>query len=198
MDINLPKPTTKQVNHYLEKWTTLDNYVQQEKAVTKLFGLMPNNNDITEILLKASVVNDFYSTNIFSVYSVAKHILNIQDVDLRLKNGDLSLVEELQKVIISDTEKNFYSFATKYCSHHNPEMFPIYDSYVDKILCAFNKAYSFSKFARAELRDYAEFKRVLLDFQSKFELTEFTIRELDRYLWLLGKEHFSKTKELSM
>ena len=194
MNSKLPMPTVKQVNHYLEKLTHFDNYVQQEKAVIQLFALMPNNTDMTEVLLKASVLNDFYSTNIFSVYSVAKHILSIQDLDLRLKNGDLSLVGELQKVIISGTEKNFYSFATKYCSHHNPEMFPIYDSYVDKVLWAFNKAYSFSKFTRTELRDYAEFKRVLLDFQSKFELTGFTIRELDQYLWLLGKEHFSKAK----
>ncbi len=194
MGIKLPKPTSKQVNYYLEKWTHFDNYVQQEKAVIKLFALMPNNTDMTEVLLKTSVLNDFYSTNIFSVYSVAKHILSIQDLDLRLKNGDLSLVGELQKVTISDTEKNFYSFATKYCSHHNPEMFPIYDSYVDKVLWAFNKVYRFSTFTRTELRDYAEFKRVLLDFQSKFELTGFTIRELDQYLWLLGKEHFSKAK----
>ncbi|MGQ9445508.1 hypothetical protein ACTHGP_08910 [[Pasteurella] aerogenes] len=194
MGIKLPKPTTKQVNHYLEKWTHFDNYVQQEKAVIKLFALMPNNTDMTEVLLKTSVLNDFYSTNIFSVYSVAKHILSIQDIDLRLKNGDLSLVGELQKVTISDAEKNFYSFATKYCSHHNPEMFPIYDSYVDKVLWAFNKADPFSTFTRTELRDYAEFKRVLLDFQRKFKLTSFTIRELDQYLWLLGKDHFSKAK----
>lgn len=82
MGIKLPKPTTKQVNHYLEKWTHLDNYVQQEKAVIKLFALMPNNTDMTEVLLKTSVLNDFYSTNIFSVYSVAKHILDFYRFDL--------------------------------------------------------------------------------------------------------------------
>jgi hypothetical protein len=36
-------------------------------------------------------------------------------------------------------EINFYSFATKYCSHHKPEMYPIYDSYVDKMLGYFKK-----------------------------------------------------------
>lgn len=29
---------------------------------------------------------------------------------------------------------NFYSFASKYCSHHNPLDYPIYDIYVDEVL----------------------------------------------------------------
>ncbi|OOF36386.1 hypothetical protein [Rodentibacter heidelbergensis] len=194
MNVKLPKPTSQQVNYYIEKGKSLDNYVQQEKALNKLFDLMPNNHDVSEVLLKCSTLNDFYSTNIFSVYSVAKHILTIQKFDLRLKNGDLSLVNELQNVTISGVEKHFYSFATKYCSHHNPEMFPIYDSYVDKVLWEFNKEHSFSKFKRTDLKNYIEFKRVLVDFKNYFKLNEFTIKELDQYLWLLGKEKFSKTK----
>lgn len=193
MNSKLTRPTVEQVNNYLEKWTHLDNYIQQEKAVRKLFTLMPNNTDMTDVLLKASILNDFYSTNIFSIYSVAKHILSIQDFDLRLKNGDLSLVGELQRVIISNTEKNFYSFATKYCSNHNPEDFPIYDSYVDKVLWAFNKEYAFTKFSRKELKNYVNFKKVLVDFQNYFELNQFTIRELDTYLWLLGKDLYQES-----
>ena len=33
---------------------------------------------------------------------------------------------------INGKKKNLYSFASKYCSHHNPEAYPIYDSYVDE------------------------------------------------------------------
>lgn len=44
----------------------------------------------------------------------------------------MKLVPDMQKVEINGVVKNFYSFATKYCSHHNPLDYTIYDSYVDK------------------------------------------------------------------
>ncbi|MDE8719163.1 hypothetical protein PZH37_19535, partial [[Eubacterium] siraeum] len=86
--------------------------------------------------MKVVALNDFYITNIFSVYPVAKHILSL-DIDTRLKAGDVSLVSDIQKVTINGVEKNFYSLATKYCSHHRPLDYPIYDSYVEKVLCYF-------------------------------------------------------------
>lgn len=58
-------------------------------------------------------------------------------IDERLMAGDVTLVSDIQKVVINGVEKNFYSFATKYCSHHRPLDFPIYDSYLDKVLCFF-------------------------------------------------------------
>ena len=93
----------------------------------------PKNTDITDILLKVSTLNDFYSTNIFSVYPVAKHILSL-GIDARLKAGDVTLVNDIKQIAINGTERNFYSFASKYCSHHNPLDYPIYDSYVDVVL----------------------------------------------------------------
>lgn len=189
---DLKKPTVEQISFYLNKLQTLENYALQEKALTKLFRLFPKNQNIEDVLLKSSILNDFYSTNIFSIYSVAKHILTIPAVDERLTKGDLTLVDEIKTLTINGKVKNFYSFATKYCANHNPEAFPIYDSYVDKILVALNKQYSFAKFKRADLKDYAKFKEILLAFQKQFELKQFSLRELDIYLWLLGKEVFSK------
>ena len=87
--INLEKPSAKQVKHYLAKHETLENYVLQEKALEKLFNLFPHNTDINDILLKSSTLNDFYSTNIFNTYAVAKHILAIPNLDNRLKQGDI-------------------------------------------------------------------------------------------------------------
>ncbi|QIW16844.1 hypothetical protein A4G20_03385 [Pasteurellaceae bacterium RH1A] len=191
----LPKPTIQEVEKYLAQWDTFENYTLQEKALNKLFfELSPENKDVSDILIKASSLNDFYSTNIFSIYPVAKHILGIKNLDKRLKAGDESLVNELAKITIGEKKKNFYSFATKYCSHHNPEVFPIYDSYVEKVLCYFNKGKEdkFSIFKRSELKDYSTFKAVLLDFQKYFGLEKFNLKELDRYLWLLGKEYFPR------
>ena len=190
-----PKPCFSEVNKYLNKWKNLEGYTSQEEALNKLFlELLPGNSEITDILLKASCLNDFYSTNIFSIYPVAKHILNIKDLDKRLKAGDISLVNELGKLEISGKKKYFYSFSTKYCSHHNPIDFPIYDSYVEKILLYFNKIDKFSSFKRIDLKDYKKFKEILLDFQRYYKLERFNLKEIDRYLWLLGKEIFPRYK----
>ena len=156
---DIPTPSPVQVDYYLCAWDKLENYRLQEKALDKLFfSLCPENTEISDILLKVVALNDFYSTNIFSVYPVAKHILSL-DIDTRLKVGDVSLVADIQKVTINGIERNFYSFATKYCSHHKPLQYPIYDNYVNKILCYFRKQDRFTEFKAADLKNYAKFKR---------------------------------------
>ena len=187
---NVPKPTPDQVEYYLQTWNTLENYHLQEEALNKLFySLCPKNNDISDILLKVAALNDFYSTNIFSVYPVAKHILSL-DIDERLKAGDVTLIGEIQKVMINSVERNFYSFATKYCSHHNPLDFPIYDSYVVKVLSFFRDRDGFAVFKAEDLKNYEKFKRVLIDFRGFYRLDKYNLKEIDKYLWQLGKEFF--------
>lgn len=90
----------------------------------------------------------------FSIFPVAKHILSL-DIDERLKSGDIFLVNEIQNITIKEgVQRKFYSFATKYCSHHNPLAYPIYDSYVEKVLKYFRKTDHFAKFKNADLKDY--------------------------------------------
>ena len=99
--IEIPKPNKKEVIKYLNLWDSLENYVLQESSLDKLFfKTYPENKDINDILIKASSLNDFYSTNIFSIFPVAKHILEL-NIDERLKNGDESLVNDIAKVTIN-------------------------------------------------------------------------------------------------
>lgn len=69
------------------------------------------------------------------------------------------MVSEIQRVTINNVEKNFYSFTTKYCSHHCPLDFPIYDSYVEKVLCYFRNRDKFASFKNQDLKDYASDER---------------------------------------
>ena len=127
-DIVISKPSASEVEKYLKTWKNLKNYKLQEDALDKLFfELLPSNEEISDILLKVATLNDFYSTNIFSVYPVAEHILSLK-IDERLRQGDVTLVNEIQNVTINGVTRKFYSFSTKYCSHHNPKEYPIYDS----------------------------------------------------------------------
>ena len=136
---NPPQPNQSIINSYLSKWKTLENYTLQEKSLNLLFhSYCPDNNQIEQVLLKVSALNDFYSTNIFDTYTVAKHILKC-NIDNDLGAGNEALVNKIAPVTINGKTRNFYSFASKYCSHHKPESYPIYDSYVDKMLMHFKK-----------------------------------------------------------
>lgn len=190
---NIPKPSIDQVKYWLNKWDELEDYVAQEEAIDKLFyGEFKSNDNLQNILIKCSVLNDFYSTNIFKIYPVAKHILSL-NVDKRLEDNDVTLVDDIAKVIIGDSEKNFYSFASKYCSHHKPLEYPIYDSYVEKVLLHFNKVYHFYTFTKTDLKEYSKFKTILIKFREFFKLEDFNLKELDKYLWQFGKYYFPKT-----
>lgn len=190
--MDIPKPCKKEVKKYLNKWDSLENYVLQEESLNKLFyGEFKSNNDIHNILIKASALNDFYSTNIFSIFPVAKHIYKL-NIDNRLEKNDTSLVNDIAQVKINGVKKNFYSFATKYCSHHKPEEYPIYDSYVEKMLMYFQKTDQFAKFKKADLKNYAKFKSILIEFKKFYDINEYTLKEIDKYIWQLGKEYMPK------
>lgn len=192
-NIIVPNPCKKEVEKYLSIWDSLENYVLQENSLNKLFyDTYPNNTDINDILIKVSALNDFYSTNIFSVFSVAKHILSL-DIDNRLNNKDETLVNDIANVMINGKEKHFYSFATKYCSHHNPIDYPIYDSYVSKVLVYFNKINKFAEFKKDDLKDYKKFKEILVIFKKYYDIDEYNLKDIDRYLWQLGKKYFPNT-----
>ena len=191
-DIKVPEPSANEIEIYLTQWSGLENYHLQEDALDKLFfNLCPNNTDISDILIKVATLNDFYSTNIFSVYPVAKHILSL-NIDSRLKAGDVTLVRDIQKISISGTERNFYSFATKYCSHHNPLEYPIYDSYVEKVLKYFRDQDGFASFVNEDLKDYIRFKGTLVDFRKFYGLEQYNLKQIDKYIWQLGKKYFLK------
>lgn len=191
--IDIPKPNKKIIEEYLIKWDNLEeHYIWQESSLDKLFQKdYKYNTDLNEILIKCSCLNDFYSTNIFLIYPVAKNIYDL-NIDKRLKNGDPSLVNDIAHVTISGKEKVFYSFASKYCSHHNNIEFPIYDYFVDRMLMYFKNKDKFAKFNKDDLKDYVKFKDILIRFKKFYNIDKYNLRDIDKYLWIAGKEYFPK------
>lgn len=188
--IIIPTPNKNEVDKYLKKWDSLENYTLQENSLNKLFlETYPKNNDINDILIKASVLNDFYSTNIFSIFTMAKHIYKL-DIDKRLNSIDETLVNDIANVTINGKRKKFYSFATKYCSHHLPLEYPIYDGYVEKILIYFKRKDKFCDFKKDDLKDYSKFKAILINFKSYYKIEKYNLKDIDKYIWQLGKEYF--------
>lgn len=197
LSVDIPQPSKQGVLHYLAKWEKLEGYTLQERALNRLVEKFPSNNNIEEVLIKCCVLNAFYATQIFDIKPIARHIVRLA-IDTRLQAGDPQLVNDVavghgQVSSKTGMEKNLFSFATKYCSHHNPRDYPIYDSYVEKVLIYFRKKDSFSDFSNDDLRNHHIFKKAIFDFRKAYSLNEFSIKQIDQYLWLLGKEKFPKT-----
>jgi hypothetical protein len=188
----ITKPSVKQVEKYLRKWEKDPKYPVQDRIVVPLFKHYPHNTKIEEVLHKVTILNFFYSTQIRDTFTVAQHIVRLK-IDKQLRKGEEDIVEEIAKVSIGGKERRFYSFATKYCSHHQPDVYPIYDSFVREGLAYFNEQDIFADFTKKAIwEDYTTFKQVILAFQKEYKLDSCSLRDIDRYLWLLGREKFPK------
>lgn len=47
-------------------------------------------------------------------------------------------------------------------------------------------------FKNDDLKDYAKFKKILVDFRRYYNLESFDLKKIDKYLWQAGKEYFPK------
>jgi len=164
-----------------------ENFVA-EQALTELFALFPQNDNLPRILLKVVALNRLYSTQIFAVMDMAQHIhQNRQAIDGGLVSGDPKVVDLISKVTIQGKQHNFFSFASKYCSWHAPHLFPLYDSRVDWYLRNLQKQVRFdSSFTKNEFANYSEFRAMMVSLQKAFSLESFTFKEIDKFLWLYG------------
>lgn len=191
---NLQTPTNELVDEYIDKFNKDERYFLADKAIINLFQKFPENKNLEDILLKISVINDLYSTNIFGTFNMARHIQQL-NIDTELRQGNPEIVTTITsghgiRSTRTDKEINFYSFATKYCNWHNKEAYPIYDSFVDKILIAYRDKDSFSKFEDAELKNFKRFKNIIGDFKNNYSLTRHNLKEIDKFLWIYGKTIF--------
>jgi hypothetical protein len=101
-------------------------------------------------------------------------------------------VNDIAKISIKEKTKNFYSFASKYCSHHKPTNYPIFDSFVEKMMLHYKSVDNFDDFDKVDLKDYGSYIEIIKRFQSFYKLDRFSLREIDIFLWLAGKERFPR------
>ena len=192
------KPSKSEMQKVFERWdktSEVSNYDKESVALNKLFQKHKYNTNLNEVIIKVACLNAFYGTNATmyaKVPQIAEKIISIKDFDKRVQKWDEKLVIELAKF----PKANLYSFASKYCVLHNYDVYEqndyvIFDSIVCKKLREFKKAYpkySFAKFTEKDftLENYPKYKEILQTFSREFGLGE-NLRELDWYLWKLGK-----------
>ena len=147
--------------------------------------------------LRVVTLNALYSTQIYlyadtlpDVMDVAQHIhQSAQEIDLALAAGSPEVVDRIASMSVSGKKtRRYFSFATKYCSWHRPEFYPIYDSHVEKYISCLKGQPPFAEFFNTgeEHWRYAEFRMLISTFRDHYGLGAFTFKEIDKFLYLQG------------
>jgi hypothetical protein len=189
------EPTEELVDNACTEFDN-DNKVV-EGTLSRLFLLNPLNEDIHAVLAKAAILNDLYSTNIYvyptkvpGIIDIAEHIAKHgKEIDAGLAVGSDEVVSLIARIELPEkTPRTNYSFATKYCSWHNPDKYPIWDSRVDHYLWSLQREKPFSNEFNDgyALRDYAMFRRTLDAFAERYSLANFKYKAIDKFLWKYG------------
>lgn len=209
MEIKPTVPTPSSVSDACERFDKENTVV--ERALAELFRQYPTNDDEAHVLLKVVALNRLYSTHILAVEDVARLIYeHRQEVDGALKADPPSpeAVDKIVELTFRRMGKHFWVFATKYCSWHRPESYPIWDSRVLLYLQSL-KGSSFTlpdnwteypqfvdcggRTAAGPWRPdnwthYREFLALMNRFRDFYNLRSFTFKEIDKFLFLSGGE----------
>lgn len=142
----------------------------------------PSNKDFKAILLKSSVLNQLYATNVYAIYDMAKHICEV--IQTHMGIPDRLLVQRIAEVEFRGKPRRFVSFASKYAHFFiAPERFAIADRYAGWALAAHLGE---PKARSGEwIRDYRIFSEQIDRLRARDGITA-SPRELDYYLWLYG------------
>ena len=191
---DLPKPTLDAARKLIERFEADNKAV--EHGLTELIQAFPSNSDLGHVLVKVAAINGLYATAIFGLFPVAE-VITGANIDPLLQTGDPQAVEKIAKVSYADKTRWNYSFATKYCSWHRPDMYPMFDSRVDFCLRSYQASDPFSKFKQEDLWNYEKFRTIIKAFQSHYGLGELSFKQLDEFLYQLGNEYFSDRPNLT-
>jgi len=191
---SLPNPDKKTIEKYLALFEKDEKAKHLDKTISKVIRKFPKNDNLEDIIIKICIINKLYSTNIFSVYNLAKHISTLNFDEAILKT-DYSIVNRIatghgikpfKKGGDEKKEYIFYSFATKYCSWHDQFNFPIFDSNIDLVLRKYNVENKYV--SEGNFRNYENLVNTLKSFRNKHNLKNYSLKEIDKFLWYLGGE----------
>lgn len=172
-------------------------YGQENELITRCFSCFPNNNDINIVAMKIGLIDITNSTNIakykskMGVHDLARHIVEIPDLDLMIQSGDLNAVR-----LIANTHKgiSLFSFATKYCCYHNHNVYKkddysIYDTVIAKSLPNYFEDISYSTLKKwrqeCNYEEFSSYIEIKLNYLGIYLPNR--RRLFDRYIWYKNK-----------
>lgn len=199
------KYRVEECNEYWKK----EYFLKPEKILERLFQEY-GNEDFDEVFIKCTMLNSVYNTNLYNseIIELSKWIVkNAGKVDKVLTKNqlieeDLRIVDEMTKYQdnmkndMNRRKNNPFSFTSKYFSFSRPNDFPIYDSFVEKMLWIYQKNGVISKYNRSDLTSktkkesrYVFFKDRIDELMKQSKVTNLSYKDLDHFLWFQGKRY---------
>ena len=175
------------------RYRVLPLYAAEERVLQQIFTLYPNFN-FTELMTRITLLNQFYSTAINDIRGVVKHILSLPNVSTRLQMGDIGIISDIGAIRHRGKVWHHNSFASKFANFHNPDKFPIMDSFVLDLFCRLRRKGFFvqnNKFSHGGLRkNYTKYVDVYNEFVVLSGLNKLShkgkplnFKDIDNYLW---------------
>ncbi len=157
-----------------------------ESTIRELLATYGQNTQLEHVLTKVVTINALYHARVLDVdlHPLAIHIWKIGDLDSKLKQGNPDAVDAIWKS--QGTRKHYFSFATKFCSWHNHEAYAIYDLNMWEALRAYKSKELGFQFKDSECKDYACFHAIVKRFQAAYDLDGYSLKDVDKFLWLVG------------
>ena len=111
-------------------------YREERGEISQLSHNINNTDDIKATL---NFICDFYNKKVYDTNIVANRIIEIDNLNQRLVNGDISLINEIARALQrNDNNRPFTEsqlvIATRFCSIYNPDAFPIYDPLIVRLM----------------------------------------------------------------
>lgn len=173
------------------------NYGKEGLIIHDVLNAYPANDDLNVIAMKIAIIDVTNSTHLslyksqLSLYDLADFILKIDGFDERLAKGDPSLVNIIAK---NTGAINLFSFASKYCTYHNVEIYErddysIFDGIVRKTLPKYIEGLTSNKIDSWRITyNYSKFNDCIGEYLDKNDIhIPFRRRKFDHFLWYANR-----------
>lgn len=171
---------------YIDIFTSEEMYFVNDTRNIELFKKYPLNTNADDIRVKLSAINDLDISQNDLMEDAIKHILNLK-FDARLKQGDLSVVEELARIPSNGKIFHLLHFASVFCNFHRPDTFPIYSEQH----LAFYRKYIKEKnlpLDPEKINTYAVFSKALNDLVNRLGLSgKMDYLHIRKFGWLYAE-----------
>jgi len=199
---HIPKRENVECALTLRKTMELD---KPDEIVRKAFRVWSSHQEALEVQAKVSILNGLWYAGVLNIGGWSGHIACIAgspDFEMRLANGSADLVEDLARFTTSGQKQvRLLSAASKYCHFANPDGFAIYDTRSSDALKYLNNDVKYSRrkgwldVMNRDLPDaydpdpnkYLNWHQTIHGLRNSFPGDkQYSWKEIDQYLWLLG------------
>ena len=158
-----------------------------EPTIQELIRVIPENKCISHIHAKVILISTLYHARVRDkdYAPLTEHIAKINHLDARLDEGDPTVVDEIWHA--KGTSIHYPSFATKFCNWHNQKRYAIYDLNAWESLIAYGKRGDSFHMTERDWSQYADFLAIVKRFQNAYGLTNYSLKDIDKFLWRVGR-----------